>query len=249
MNLNYSKKLILCAIIGLFFISNSFGQATNVKFPADTGKNLIKLNFGSFLFRTLNVQYERAIHKKMVLGLGIRFAPKGSVPFIASFGDDEEVTGSIKTGNFAFTPEVRWYFGKNVFKGFYVAPFLRLANYTAALDYDYTVDGSQEIIPLKGNLTTFTTGVLIGAQWRIANKVYFDWSIFGPQYGFSKGKISGTKSLSAEEQKSLREELKDLESDMPIGKISSSVDGNGATVNVSGPWAGIRANLGIGYRF
>jgi hypothetical protein len=236
-------------MVGLFFFSNGFTQATTVKFPADTGKNLIKLHFGSFLFKSANIQYERAIKKRMALGLSIRWMPKSSVAFSSSFSDDDEVMGSFKTGNFAITPEIRWYFGKKVFKGFYVAPFLRLANYSAATNYDFTVNGVKENIPLKGNLTTFTTGVLIGAQWRIANKVYFDWSIFGPHDGFSKGKITGTKTLSAEEQKSLKEELKDLENDMPIGKVSSNVDGNGATVNVSGPWAGIRANLGIGYRF
>ncbi|TCD02315.1 hypothetical protein EZ449_18310 [Pedobacter frigidisoli] len=74
------------------------------------------------------------------------------------------------------------------------------------------MNNKQEYIPLSGNLTTFTAGVLIGAQWKIANKVYFDWSIFGPQYGFSKGKISGTKTLTLQEQQSLRDELKDLES-------------------------------------
>jgi len=243
MKLNFTKKLSLGLMISLFAL-----QASAQNFGSeDDGVNMVKLNFGSFLFKSFSAQYERALQKKMTVGIGFRFMPKSSLPFSSSLESADEQIASLKTSNIAITPEARFYFGKGVFKGFYVAPFVRFANYNASIDYAYDVDNTTEYIPLKGNLTTFTGGVLIGAQWRIANKVYFDWSIFGPQYGFSNGKISGKKSLNAEEQQSLKEELDGI--DLPLGKMTSTVDGNGATVKFNGPWAGIRANLGIGYRF
>jgi hypothetical protein len=102
--------------------------------------------------------------------------------------------------------------GKGVFHVFYLAPLLRYTNY---------------------NASTFIGGVLLGAQWRNANKVYFDWFIFGPQYDFSSGELSGTKTLNADEQQNLREQLNDI--DLPVGKIKSTVTGNGANVKLDGP--------------
>ncbi|TCD02316.1 DUF3575 domain-containing protein [Pedobacter frigidisoli] len=132
MNLNFTKTLALTLVIGLFYSSNSFAQTTQTA-ALDRGKNLVKLNFGSFLFKSVNIQYERAIHKKMTVGVGVRLMPKSSIPFSSSFDSADEQIGSLKLSNFAITPEVKWYFGKDVFKGFYVAPFLRLANYSAKL--------------------------------------------------------------------------------------------------------------------
>ena len=81
----------------------------------------------------------------------------------------------------------------------------------------------------------------------IANKFYLDWSILGPNYGFSNGELLGTRTLMASEQQSLREELDDI--DLPVGRTTSTVNASGATLKVDGPWAGIRGNIGIGYRF
>ena len=133
------------------------------------------------------------------------------------------------------------------FKGFYIAPFLKYAHYNTSINYEFTSNNVTEVIPLSGKLNTYTAGVLFGAQWRIANKFYLDWSIFGPQYGISRGNLQGTKSLSTQEQRDLKAELDDI--DLPVGKITNTVTSNGANVDLKGPWAGIRANIGIGYRF
>lgn len=239
------KTLTLAFMIGLCSIQG-FSQTQKTASP-DEGKNLIKLNLASLALKTFSVQYERAIHKKISVGMGFRVMPKGSLPFSSSFDSIDEQLGSLELGNVAITPEIRFYMGKGVFKGFYVAPFLRYANYNASINYEFESNNMTETIPLNGKLNTFTGGVLLGAQWRIANKVYFDWSIFGPQYGFSSGELAGVKTLNADEQQSLRDNLNDI--DLPVGKIESTVTANGATVKVNGPWAGIRANIGIGYRF
>ncbi|RZL42672.1 MAG: DUF3575 domain-containing protein, partial [Pedobacter sp.] len=229
----------LCSVQG-------FSQIKQTAAP-DTGKNLIKLNLASLALKTFSVQYERAIHKKISVGMGVRLMPKGALPFSSSFDSIDDQLGSLELGNVAITPEIRFYMGKDVFKGFYIAPFLRYANYNASINYEFDVNNVTQIMPLSGKLSTYTGGLLIGAQWRIANKVYLDWSILGPQYGFSSGELNGTKTLNAQEQQELRDELNGI--DLPVGKIESTVTANGAKLKFDGPWAGIRANIGIGYRF
>lgn len=249
MYLNFLKTLSLLVIVGLISVQNSFAQTEKQSVKIDSGKNLIKLNLGSFLFKSVAVQYEHAIGKKTSIGIGLRTMPESNLPFASSFNNDQKFLQSLLLSNFAITPEVKFYMGKGVFKGFYVAPFLRYAKYDASGVLDFTVQNVEESIPLKGSLNTYTAGVLIGAQWRIAKNVYFDWSIFGPQYGFSDGDISGKKSLTLQEQDELRKEIEKLENDMPIGKFSHTINGEGVKVDIKGPWAGIRANFGIGYRF
>lgn len=102
-------------------------------------------------------------------------------------------------------------------------------------------------IPLNGELKTTTGGLLFGAQWKLSKLVYLDWSILGPQYGTSKGFLKGSKTLSEDEQKALREELEGLE--IPHADTEVTVDATGARADITGPWAGIRASVGLGFRF
>jgi len=238
MNLKITKSLALTMVTGLMSISFAFSQKT-----ADTGNNLIKVNFVSLFMKTVNVQYERAIYGKTSVGLGVRMMPKGSLPFSSSFDSIDDQLGSLEMGNFAITPEIKFYMGKGVFKGFYIAPFLKYANYNASINYEFNSNNRTEMIPLSGKLNTYTAGVLFGAQWEIANKFYLDWSIFGPQYGISRGNLSGTKSLSAQEQQDLKNELDGI--DLPVGDVSSTVTVNGAVVDFKGPWAGIRVPISV----
>lgn len=220
---------------------------------------MVKINLLGLPLNNYSFQFERAIGKKTALGLGVRFMPKSGLPFqsgIESLINDPESWDQIrgfKTGNLAISPEVRFYLGKGVFHGFYVAPFARYTNYSADLPVNFDVPGqagntTTEMIPLSGDLTTITGGLLVGAQWKISRLVYIDWSILGPQYGFSNGNIAGQRSLTAEEQQALRDELQNLE-DLPLINTTYTVDNNGAKVDFKGPWAGIRSSFSIGFRF
>lgn len=240
-------KLVLMAIIGAFTVQIGFAQTQTPKKTVDSGKNLLKVNLPSFALRTIAVQYERAIGKNISLGLGYRTMSKGALPFGSYLNEIDEQLGSLQVGNYAITPEIKFYMGKGLFKGFYIAPFMRIAKYNASIDYEFQVNGTIQKIPLSGELKTVTGGLLLGAQWRVAKKIYLDWSIIGPQYGKVNGKLIGEKALNAQEQQELREELNGI--DLPVVKITSTVDAKGATVDFKGPWAGIRANIGIGYRF
>lgn len=245
------KKIL--TVLLLVFISNSLlaqkeNDSTHLK------KNIVKLNLFALGLKNISVQYERVLSRKISLGLGIRYMPDGSLPFKSTFKNliDEEDTknqvDNITLGNFAITPEFRFYTGKKgAPRGFYIAPFVRFARYTTKLPFSYDDGGIKKTIDLSGSLSTVTGGILFGKQWQLGKYVSLDWWIFGPQYGTSNGKIDGKKTLTPSEQSSLREELDDL--DIPLTKITYTVDGNGAVVNFKGPWAGIRSGLCLGIRF
>lgn len=247
MKTKITKKLAAIALVGMASTQIAIAQTEKTTRSVDSGKNLFKINLPSLVMKTFHFQYERAISKKISVGLGYRYMAKGALPFSSSLTNIDNQLGGLTLGNNAITPEIKFYFGKGVFKGFYIAPFARFATYKAAIDYEFEVNNSNQIIPLSGTLKTVTGGVLFGAQWRIAKKVYLDWSMLGPQFGRSNGQLTGKRALSAQEQQELRDKLNNI--DLPIGKTTATVNANGATLNFDGPWAGIRANIGIGYRF
>ena len=262
MQTNFTKNSLLL-LLTLVFCSAGTINAQEAKVEED-GKNLVKWNFGALALKNYSFQYERAIGKKISAAVGVRFAPKSNIPFksnVEKLIDDEETWNSIKdfkTGNFAITPEVRFYTGKGVFRGFYVAPFARYAKYNAEVPFNFEVEVTngtntitrEEQINLSGDVTALTGGLLFGAQWKLSKLVYLDWWILGASYGTSKGNISG-KSASGfddDEQEALRDALKDLE-DLPLVKVKSEVNAEGAKVDFDGPWANLRAGLSIGFRF
>ncbi len=219
-------------------------------------KNIVKLNLFALASKNISIQYERVVSRKISVGLGFRYMPEGSLPFksqLKKIIGEEDTTlinqvDNITLGNFAITPEVRFYTGKKgAPRGFYIAPFVRFARYTTKLPFTYDDGGVKKSIDLSGSLSTVTGGILFGKQWKLGKSITLDWWLFGPQYGTSNGKIDGKKTLTPSEQTSLRQELADL--DVPLTKITYTVDGNGAVVNFKGPWAGMRSGLCIGFIF
>ncbi|RZJ78951.1 MAG: DUF3575 domain-containing protein [Flavobacterium sp.] len=246
------KKILLILLI----VSGIFQLAS----AQEHGRNIVKINLLSLPLKNINLEYERGLTKKISVGIGFRYMSEGSIPFsnaIANMLNEDEDNWderirTAKLGNYAITPTVRFYMGEGNLKGFYIAPFARIAKYTAALNYAFEVDNgattTSEEIPLSGSLNTFTGGILFGSQFNLAKNISLDWWIFGPQYGTSDGQISGRKQLSADEQSALRDQLGEIE-DLPLVKATSTVDANGATVKFKGPWAGVRAGLSLGIRF
>lgn len=246
------KKLSLFFVF-LFTCSALFAQENQFANSDDNRQNEVKINSFAFAFKSLSVEYEKQIRRKTTITLTFRAMPKSTLPFINSFKNAISDTSTanqldnFKTGNVALIPSIRFYLGhRGAFHGFYIAPFLEYAHYTGSLPYKY-YDGGYKIIPLSGSMNTFTGGFMLGAQWNLSRSVDLDWWIIGPHYGISKGSISGKKSLSSSEQEALKSELDNL--DIPLTKTTNTVDANGATVDFSGPWAGIRSGLCIGIKF
>ncbi len=252
----FTKSLIALSIVAISATSNAQTDSTKVR---GMGKNLVKVSLTSLALNTYSLSYERKIGRKISVGIGYRVMPEGGLPFksnLKSVIDDPETFKHIEgleIGNTAITPEIKFYFGKGVFRGFYISPFARFAKYTAKLgtfEYEFeTTPGNTQkaTIPLSGELKTTTGGLLFGAQWKLSKLVYLDWSILGPQYGTSKGFLRGTKDLNSKEQEALKKELEELE--IPMVDTEVKVDSKGVQADFTGPWAGIRASIGLGFRF
>lgn len=228
--------------------------AQNEKKESAAAKNMVKLNLTALALKNFSLQYERAVAKKVTVAGTFRYMPTGSIPFKSSFitiaddPDTERQLNNLKVGNIAFMPEVRFYFSKKgAYRGFYLGLFGSLARYSAEVPFEYDDAGITKTIPMSGNITTITGGLMIGSQFRLGGPVYLDWWILGPNYGTSSGNLSGKKSMSPSEQQSLRDELTDV--DIPMTKFTYTVDANGAAMDIKGPWAGIRAGINIGFRF
>lgn len=238
----------------LFKTTVSFAQADGFSHDENQSRqNEVKANFLAFAFKSVSVQYERQISRSTTIAIDLRVMPRTNLPFKSGFKNlltDTATANQIdnfRTGNMAIMPSVRFYTGrKGAYEGFYIAPFASFAHYAADLPYRY-YDSEYKIIPLSGSLSAFTAGIMFGAQWNLSKSVYFDWWMFGPHYGFSKGKANGQKSLTQSEQDALKNALDNL--DIPLTRTSNIVDATGAIVHFSGPWAGIRAGLCIGIRF
>ena len=242
------------------FAQNNEEQITEENEP---GKNMIKINILSLPLKNFSLQYERAVAKKITVGLGVRYMPEGKLPLMTiakSFAESNDPNdnfsdqiANIGLGNFALTPEVRFYMGKEAFRGFYIAPFARYATFKMSLPFDLeTEDANNQVtterIDLKGDLNTIAGGILFGAQWKLGKMVYLDWQILGPHFGKATGNLAGKKNLTAEEQADLQDMIDDLD-DIPFIKFTSNINSSGAEVKVNGPWAGIRSGLSIGIRF
>lgn len=253
------KKLLLSifAVVCLFTANANTSDSRDSLKKSD-GKNLFKVNLTALPLKTYSVVYERAIGKKTSLGLGFRYYPEDKLPFldkIESAIDDEDTNKQLrnfKMSNYAITPEIKFYFGKDVFRGFYVAPFARYAVYSGSLPFEFEGETTEQTIQLNGDIKTITGGLLFGAQWKLSKRIYLDWFILGPHYGSSKGSITGpTDQLSVEDRNHLRDELQDAfqDADIPLVDITTEVNDQKASVNFTGPWAGIRAGISLGIRF
>jgi len=217
-------------------------------------KNIVKINLFALALKNISVQYERAVGKRVSVAGLVRLMPKSNLPFKNSIKnavddpDTERQLDNTKVGDFAFTPEVRYYVGrKGALHGFYIAGFTTIASYTAELPYQYDDAGTTKTIPMSGKVSTFTGGIMFGSQWKLGKRVSLDWWILGPNYGSSNGKLTGQTALTPSEQNSLKQELNDL--DLPFTKTTNEVNANGATLFIKGPWAGIRSGVCIGFSF
>ncbi|MBD1433893.1 DUF3575 domain-containing protein [Sphingobacterium sp. DN00404] len=264
------KSNLLTVILLAFSITPFVANAQMASSLKKEGQNMVKFNILPLLGGKFAFEYERLLTDRISVGAAISLRPKKGIPFgstVKDIVDDEELNDLIdnfKSSNFSITPEARFYVSKRgTFRGFYIAPYLKYASYSATLPFDFDVDiddantdiySRTETIPLNGSIQSFTAGLSLGTHFKLSKNIYLDWRIIGPGYGSAKGNVTGKMELDSEEQASLRESLDELKvdlEDLPVGiKIESEVRADGADINIlRSPWAGIRTGLSIGYRF
>ena len=234
------------------------------KVGAQENPNLVKLNLFPLTTGTVSVEYERALTQKFTLGAMFSYRSSNSkLPFastVNSFVDDSDVKNILEKttlGATSFAVEGRFYTGANgAFRGFYLAPYIKYANYAVGTPIPVDVEppaGYEDIkeVLAKGNINAITAGLGIGIQFRLTDNVALDWRIIGPGYGTGSGTLKGTpdRDLTPDEQQEVRDQIDDLE-DIPFVKIQSKeVSAKGIEFKTKSPWAGIRTALSIGYRF
>ena len=231
----------------LLISATLFSQESN----SSEKMNIVKTNVTAYAFRNINLTYERVINQRFSVAVGFGTMTKGSVPFSNSFIKDTEYA-NVEVGLTNFTIEPRIYLGKGYGHGFYLAPYYRYSSFDAdnvVLNLDYGLGA----VPLKisGKATGNSGGLMIGAQWFLGKSENWvlDLWIVGAHYGKGKGDFRGNSSrpLTAYEQQELKKELDGL--NIPFVRYTTTTDANGASMNVDGPWAGLRSGLSFGYRF
>lgn len=218
--------------------------------------NVIKINLPALAFKNISLEYERAIGKRTSLAVNVHTIPFGKLPFQSTFsdiGNNSDVQyDQFKLGSFGVVPQFRYYVGKRgALHGFYIAPFASYNNYKTNLPIKYTSGTTSKTGIFEGKLNTITGGIQFGAQFSLGKNVVLDWWIFGPNYGSASGTLTFAGTLTAQEQSDLKTDLENVKNDVPFNTIKSyTVNGNGATVEVKGPWGGLRGlGLSLGFKF
>lgn len=217
--------------------------------------NIIKTNVTACLFRNINLSYERIFTEKFSAQISYSTIPNGSIPFSSSTLKIHNVEELAKAEmNYSsFTVEPRFYLNKKGYgQGFYIAPYYRHSHLEVSnLIFEYDADGVRNTANLSSKVNGNSGGLALGIQWNLGqNKNWIlDFNMIGAHYGAANGDLVAVSSrpLTAREQQVLQDELNTL--DVPFVKIKAQPNANGATAQITGPWAGVRFGLSAGYRF
>lgn len=255
------KKLILLPLFSLCCFSLQAQQATDA-----APKNNIKLNLLGLAATNISLQYERALTPRSSVALGLGLMPRHTLPYTRYVDDaflgyewaSKETRAALddfldhaRISGFSITPEYRYYFGKKPQQGFYVAPFLRYSSYNLDWDYVFIDEDKGKLYPttMKGTLSLFGGGLMVGAQWYV-KRVSIDWWILGGSYNKNTLTLDADVDISnmdAEDRADLNDQIRDV---TVKGKyFNATVRDNGVNGKGSVGLPALRAGLCIGYRF
>ena len=227
------------------------------------GNNIIKGNLTSFALKNYQLTYERSLNHFMSLSASYRYMPKGGLPLqstVKKYIDNSAINYDLfQMGNNALTFESRFYLGLQKMSGFYIAPYLRFADFDLGVPiaYTYTPEGSfiaptpiTKTADLNGVIKSTSYGAYIGLQKQLLTKLVLDIWFIGGHYGSSNGSLNfiAPEKLPTPAINALQKVLDDTKVN-PF-EITSKVNQNGATADMKGPWAGFRGlGISLGLRF
>ncbi len=244
------KQLLLATFLFIGFASQA---------QSDVKRNIIKVNVPALVLKNVSGQYELLLSRKVSVAIGIRYMPASGIPFKQAVADrvdgNEEVRAVItraEIGNFAATPEIRFYLGKGDGRGFYVAPyyrFVRISSNYIPVNYTSSFNGTKQTVTVAGNLSAHNGGLLLGAQWPVGNHFVIDWWIAGAHIGQGSGTLTGRPAtpLSGMEQSEIKSNLDAI--DIPLVNKTVSVTANRVSVDFDGAFGGLRSGVCFGIRF
>ncbi len=256
----------MMALLGLFQAAHTetfaAGPGDESEVPGLRYKNVAKVSLTAAALKNITVQYERAVSRRISLGLTYRGMPENTIAYIDrlenKIGYDEvdfENIRNMKVTSHVITPEVRIYTGKSGTKGFYLAPYASFASHdlkTPAFLFEKTDDDgstSTLTLPMTGKIRGISGGLMFGAQFNLGSRVTLDWWIIGASYGKADGNVDAISPVpvSQDWQEEIQYTLDQM--DLPFVKYTSEVSSEGARVKINRPWAGVRGGLSIGFRF
>ncbi len=229
------------------------------------GNNIIKGNLTSFALKNYHLSFERSLNHFMSVSASYRYMPKGSLPLQAiakKYIDNPAINFDLfQMGNNALTFESRFYLGLQKMSGFYIAPYVRFADFDLGVPiaYTYTPEGSfiaptpiTKTADLNGVIKSTSYGAYIGLQKQLLTKLVLDIWLIGGHFGSSNGSLN---FITPEDDKLPTPAINALQKVLDDTKvnpfeITSKVNQNGATADMKGPWAGVRGlGISLGLRF
>jgi hypothetical protein len=227
------------------------------------GDNILKTSITSDALKNFNLTYERSLNHFISISASYRTMPKGPIPLKSlaeKFIDNPNINfDNFQIGNNAITLESRFYLGLQKMSGFYIAPYVRSANFdlTVPVTYTYQPAAVMGITPppvtasakVEGTIRSQAYGAYVGVQFQLLTKLVLDIWIAGGSYGSSNGKlIAPSDNLPAPAVNALQKVL-DQTNAKPF-TLKSTVTSTGAVVDTQGPWAGFKGlGLSLGLRF
>lgn len=246
---NKIMKHILIAIVMLSIYTSSFAQSYG-EIPEKL--NCIKINPTSLLGRTINLQYERVVHRHMSVALQVRYTiPK---TYNSNFFTPNDVSyTNLKFGALTITPEYRYYV-KEAMRGFYVAPYLRYRQMNLDFNFPIPYNGAIQTGQFDGRFSAYGGGVMLGVHQNLGNNFSIDYFIIGLQYMHNTIKMNGNHNLnlnSIDQQQLLADINQTIDgASRFIKNLSASVNANSAMINGSYNGIGFRGlGINLGYRF
>lgn len=269
------KKRILFLLISCFGMMNFLKAqdttkinpllVTDLLLKQPLNKNVIKLNLSSLLFTSFNVQYERAVSKKISLALQGGFLAPRHLPKLITKQDSTGTLSDISFHSWSVTPELRWYTSnkRTVPTGFYLAPYIRYMQNISKTEFDvhYTNTADNQDVAkviLKGTYSGLGLGMMMGSQFRIGKHVMLDWFIGSMHYGIGRVALKASTDFSnSKDLQELQKEIEDVTKELKlplfdVGKtLNTVVSYQEVKISSNGfPYFGIRTaglNLGIAF--
>src|SRR5690606_34792976 len=193
---------------------NFYANSANFK---EEQNNMLKINFLILNLPGATLQYERKIWNKTSFGINLGYTKNQHFPFIKILTNKLENEPFVKNqlekitfNNYSITPEIKFYFGKDIFKGFYISPFISFARYDIRFPLEIHNNEVESIIHhvnFSGNFNSTTFGLSVGSQWKISKNFYLDWLIVGPHLGGAKNHLYAKTKLTKTEQTAVKQSL------------------------------------------
>ena len=160
------KRILL--IISLTFFSSLFIQAQDVR------KHTVKINLHAPFFNSFYMAYEHVIAPDIAVGSDL---------FIIGHHYDD-----VKWSGFGISPEIKFYFKSDSYKGYYLAPNLRYQHIKITDRINVNNGSGDLLLDREGKYNIFGLGINIGHNFVFNDRVCIDFYA-GPQ--FQRKSISG----------------------------------------------------------